>query len=614
MQNTPLFWTNTVKLVASICRDHRLASSADIKVLINLAEEVSKRDIGAEAFYQKFGTFLERIDTSVLYKQFNTYLQYQRFDTPFLYAMSAENLTQVINDLNKNQGAIFGGHTQFKGVVKGKFVLTSIVNKADYFSTWHYIFDMFFSQFLFVCRAVAGKTFDVQQLVIPTYRKQSNIQMIQSASSANIEFSGNNYQFGFNKNWLEVTSYHHNPTERSRLEVELDQRKAIVRTGSSFSEKVMAVVKQVASPANVTLALVSEELGISESHARKKLADENTSFKYLCKWWLLEEAISKLLNSETKIDAIAIELGYSERAPFERAFKSNLGMSPSQFRELSFKFGHNNRTPLFRSRVEALPPLPSSCRRLIQLSEEQATLDEVVNIVESDPVFIGRLLGLASRAVFGARPKNLKEAIGRNLGIEKVRQLALIFSAKDLLGNMAENLDVTAIIKATIISQMIYIKCQKQCKFIGSQPTDDYVLSMGLLGLLLMFHRDEPLQKELSDIYNSCDNFADFMFQTHATLNVSVYKVSGLMLAVWGVNETVIKELTVQGEFLKGKGNSDSRYLYRVFSNAIAINAATASPLTSLDTDVFESVYNNIEVNKIIEYASQVSKSIGEFN
>lgn len=613
MNSTPLYWKNIVKLLAVICRDLALANDSELDKLVKLANSVDKRDVTPEAFYQQLGEFLQQLQTSPLV-EISNYLQYHRLDAPLLHAMSAENLTQAINDIIKNQDIIFGDGTKFRCIVKGKFALATVSNPSAYFSQWDFIFDVVFVLFLFVSRAVVGKKFDVQQLILPLQRQNKPIDVLRSVSAANIEFGKNStYQFGFSKDWLALHSITHDEPERKRLDVEIDQRKAIVRTGISFSEKVMALIKQAKSPANVTLTTVADSLGISESHARKKLSEENTSFKYLCKWWLLEEAISKLLSSDTKIDVIALELGYSERAPFERAFKSNLGISPSQFREISLRFGNTDRTAAFRARVEALPPLPSSCRRLLQLPEEQMTLDDVVEIVETDPVFIARLTGLASRAVFGARPKNIREAIGRNLGIEKVRQLALLFSVKDLLGNMVENLDVDALIKATMISQMIYYRCQRQCKFDGNQPTDDYVLSMGLLGMFLMFHKDDPLRQELSDIYNSADNFADFMSKAHATLNVSVYKVSGIMLAIWGVNEDVVKELTIQGDLLKGKSNADDRYLYRILSNSIAMSTTKDTPITSLDIDMFEPVDEAVEISNLIEYANGVAKSIGEF-
>lgn len=614
MQSTPLSWINIINLIASICRDIDLATEDELTAVCKLIDRIEKREVSPEDFYRALGTFLQGTDSSRMLIELNKYLQYHRFDAPLIYALSAQNLAQAINDVMKNQDIVFGDGTKFSCVVKGKFAVVTITNDASYFSQWQYIFDVILTVFLFISRSIAGKVFDAKHLRLPTSRANSDESVLRAVTSANIEYSGNSHQIVFDKAWLTTKSFNHSLNERNRLETELDQRKAIVKTGIPFSEKVMTVVKQAESPTSVTLAQVSKQLGISESHARKKLADENTSFKYLCKWWLLEEAITKLMKSDTKIDVIALELGYSERAPFERAFKANLGISPSQFRDVSAQFGYADRTNMFRSRVEELPPLPESCRKLLQLPEQNMTLEDVVTIVAADPVFSGRLLGLASRAVFGAKPKTLKEAIGRNLGLEKVRQLALVFSAKDHLEGIVDNLDIEALVKSTVVSQMIYSKCQKQVSFDTSQPTDDYVLSMGLLGMFLLFHRDVALSKELSNIYKNSENFTEFMIQAHATLNVSVYKVSGIMLAVWGVNEDVVKELSIQGDILKGKSNPDSRYLLRVLSNSIAFSCARNTTASTIESDVFEPISESLEISQLTEFASKAAESIGDLH
>lgn len=78
--------------------------------------------------------------------------------------------------------------------------------------------------------------------------------------------------------------------------------------------------------------------------------------------------------------------------------------------------------------IAALPPLPATAQEILAcFGDEFIDADAVAIVVENDPAICGRLLGLSNSSYFGlAEPiTDIREAIGRVLGVDTVRSLVL---------------------------------------------------------------------------------------------------------------------------------------------------------------------------------------------
>jgi AraC-like DNA-binding protein len=64
---------------------------------------------------------------------------------------------------------------------------------------------------------------------------------------------------------------------------------------------------------------------------KRKLTQEKTSYKLIQSKFLNEFCVKVLITMQTKIDDLAIKLGYSEKATFERVFRHRFGITPSNF-------------------------------------------------------------------------------------------------------------------------------------------------------------------------------------------------------------------------------------------------------------------------------------------
>lgn len=79
---------------------------------------------------------------------------------------------------------------------------------------------------------------------------------------------------------------------------------------------------------------VARDLGLSPRTLRRRLKDENTSFRKLVDELRAEMAIKYIRETDLSFDEIGATLGFSEPAAFRHAFRRWTEAAPSRFREL----------------------------------------------------------------------------------------------------------------------------------------------------------------------------------------------------------------------------------------------------------------------------------------
>jgi len=313
-----------------------------------------------------------------------------------------------------------------------------------------------------------------------------------------------------------------------------------------LTEAVNAQLIKSAVPAKLTIEQCAGELAMSMTSFRRKLSQEDTSFKLIHQKYLNELCVHDLLTLDISIDNLVLKLGYSERATFERAFRHKFGISPSQFRELS-QFGNDKNSQQNLSIIaKSMPPLPDSCQQLIEEKNLNSfDLQRVIEIIAKDPVFTGRLMGLASKAIYGKTPNNIEEAISRSLGINTVVNLAVIYSVKDAL---AVHVDLSVIEQCTnvFLTAPNFFKRMRRSAGIEIKFDNELieqVLVFGLLGMLLLCHKDATKHQFILHSLRGIDDLQSLNRHTNELMNVSVYAASSLMLSLWHIDASVIKQL-----------------------------------------------------------------------
>lgn len=299
-------------------------------------------------------------------------------------------------------------------------------------------------------------------------------------------------------------------------------------------------------PASLTIEKCASSLAMSMTSFRRKLTQEETSYKLIQNKFLNELCVNALLTDQSKIDELAIKLGYSERATFERAFRQKFGVTPSQFRELSLvgnaEKSHQNLTEIAKN----IPPMSSSCRQLLN-EKELGSLDlqRVVEIISKDAIFSARIMGQASRAIYGKTPKNLKEAIGRNLGVGTVVNFALVYAMKDALQENVDQVIIEQYSAAFLIAPKLFQHIRKltnsEIKF--DIALTEQVLIFALLGIFLLSHKSVYKYELMLYSLRGIDNLQTLNNHIRESMAISLFSSSSLMLSLWHIDVSLVKQL-----------------------------------------------------------------------
>lgn len=313
-----------------------------------------------------------------------------------------------------------------------------------------------------------------------------------------------------------------------------------------ITEAVNTLLTESAVPATLSIEQCATALAMSMTSFRRKLSQEETTFKLIQQKYLNELCVYALLTKHVSIDSLVVKLGYSERATFERAFRNKFGITPSQFRELSLVGDDKSHKNNLSSIAQNMPPLPDSCQQLIgEKDQENFDLQRVIDIVAKDPVFTGRLMGLASRAIYGKTPNTIQEAISRNLGINTVVNLAVVYSVKDALAESVDQTVINQSIDAFLMAPKFFHLMRRsagvEVKF--EIALTEQVLVFSLLGVLLLCHKSAPKHQLMLHSLKGIDDLGSLNHYIQNSMGMSIFSASTLMLSLWHIDASVIKQL-----------------------------------------------------------------------
>jgi AraC-like DNA-binding protein len=122
------------------------------------------------------------------------------------------------------------------------------------------------------------------------------------------------------------------PVLRQLLELQAEKALANIPTRTGLAlEMQRALVSRVAT-GDTSIATLGREFAMSERTLQRRLAAEGTSYQELLDDARKEAAGRYLTESTLAIGEVAYLVGYSEPAPFHRAFKRWFGVTPDVFR------------------------------------------------------------------------------------------------------------------------------------------------------------------------------------------------------------------------------------------------------------------------------------------
>ena len=198
-----------------------------------------------------------------------------------------------------------------------------------------------------------------------------------------------------------------------------------VDIANELTEKIHQLMENATALNQVSPGWVSGQLAISERTLNRQLAELGVTFRELLTRFRNSHAIARLCKGES-IDRLAEYLGFSERAAFERAFKSWQGVTPAKFQSQYRRLSKDVDIEVLVS-PDKLPNMPVIGQQLLVLAQrDDSSLEEMAALVEQDPVLAAKLISIASSAFYGMKSSaSIKDIVVRVFGVDKLRSLAL---------------------------------------------------------------------------------------------------------------------------------------------------------------------------------------------
>ncbi len=111
------------------------------------------------------------------------------------------------------------------------------------------------------------------------------------------------------------------------------ERSAENNQNELFIKKVMEIISQNVSNPDLTVELISSEIGLSSTHLYRKIKSiTNQSTKDVIKNYRLNTAAHMIKNNEGNITEIMYSVGFSSLSSFSKSFKSMFGCNPSDYK------------------------------------------------------------------------------------------------------------------------------------------------------------------------------------------------------------------------------------------------------------------------------------------
>ncbi len=220
---------------------------------------------------------------------------------------------------------------------------------------------------------------------------------------------------------------------------------------------------------------------------------------------------------------------------------------------ISFSEKINNKmdskeTLSFKERVKALhslPPMPETATQILNLrSVPDVKVEQIVEVIEKDPVLVAQIVSYANSAFFGqaGSVKSLKDAIFRVLGVDAVMNMALALSVGSTfkipqLGPVGSK----CIWKSSIYSASLMQRLSMLMPW-GKRPNPGTAYLVGLLhdiGLLVLGHLFTDEYIELNDYLEK--NQGENLFKVEQELlGINHVEVGKMVMRMWRMPDELI--------------------------------------------------------------------------
>jgi AraC-like DNA-binding protein len=149
---------------------------------------------------------------------------------------------------------------------------------------------------------------------------------------ADLRFNRPNTSLSFDAVYLDLPVVQNERTAKEFLRTAPENILLKYKNGSSLSARVRRRLRQFLPGAVPDFEELAQQMSMTPATMRRRLHEEGESYQSIKDKLRRDLAISYLSHSRRSVMDIALELGFSERSAFHRAFRKWTGASPGEFR------------------------------------------------------------------------------------------------------------------------------------------------------------------------------------------------------------------------------------------------------------------------------------------
>ncbi len=164
------------------------------------------------------------------------------------------------------------------------------------------------------------------------YDEPQDASVYQTVFNCPVQFGQPHNSVIFNEDVANARIATYDPVKRTQMIARLDNVLKLSQAAESFSEALLATIRQQISLGRLTKPLVIEAMGLSNGSFARSLKAAGTSYKDEVNR-VRRRMIEDLLNTDQTFTEIAQAMGYSDQAAFNKAFDRLYGMTPSRYRD-----------------------------------------------------------------------------------------------------------------------------------------------------------------------------------------------------------------------------------------------------------------------------------------
>jgi len=214
----------------------------------------------------------------------------------------------------------------------GLWSFIPVVDKRIDAFVYRFIIEMVFGIAISLHRDIMGPSFRPRELRF-AYPKPPHAAEYEQVFGATVVFGEERNEFVFDAAWLDGTPMLANEVAYATLRDICKSQLAQFKSLEGVSGKVrQAVMENIAR--SLSFEQVAQMLNMSPRTLRRRLENENTSYRQISDDLRMKMAIRYLRDTRLTVDQIADALGFSDPANFRHAFHRWTSAPPHSFRGL----------------------------------------------------------------------------------------------------------------------------------------------------------------------------------------------------------------------------------------------------------------------------------------